>query len=303
MTFALLIGCFVVGVALRRRSWFPADAIKHLNTYALSVALPALVLKSVHAVAWEPRYVLIAAVLWGLFLAAAVVATVAVRRGWTTRPIAGALALSAGLGNTAFIGVPLSTALGGEGATGPAAMIDQLGSFLAFAVLALPFAMMFGGEGARVSVVLRRVLTFPPFLALIAAALLRPFEFPQVAELGLTWIAKTLSPAALVCVGWQLEPSSLRDHARPLLAGLTWKLLLAPATMLAILWFAEGPFGLTSHVAVAQAAMAPMVTAAVLAAENRLAAPLSAAMAALGALLSFATVPAWFWVAERVLSG
>jgi hypothetical protein len=301
--FALLIGCFVVGVALRRLSWFPAAAIKHLTTYALSVALPALVLKSVHAVAWEPRYVLIAVVLWGLFLSAAMVALVAARRGWTSRPIAGALALSAGLGNTAFIGVPLSAALGGDDATGPAAMIDQLGSFLAFALFALPFAMMFGGDGARVSAVLRRVLTFPPFVALIAAALLRPFEFPPVAQLGLTSLAKTLSPVALVCVGWQLEVETLRHHARALIAGLTWKLLLAPATMLTILWLAGGPFGLTSQVAVAQAAMAPMATAAVLAAEHRLAAGLSAAMAAFGALLSFATVPAWFWLAERVLSG
>jgi len=62
-----------------------------------------------------------------------------------------------------------------------------------------------------------------------------------------------------------------------------------------------GEFGLTDRVAVAQAAMAPMVTAAVLATEYRLAAPVSAAMSAMGALLSFATVPAWWALTERFL--
>lgn len=302
MTFALLIGCFLVGAALRRVPSFPPGAIKRLNWYALSIALPALVLRSVHSVTWQPRYLLVAAVLWALFATAAGVAVLAVRRQWTSRAVAGAVALSTGLGNTAFIGVPLSTALGGADAAGPAAMIDQLGSFLAFAVLALPFAMTFGGAGARASVVLRKVVTFPPFLALIAAVALRPFTFPGPVDVALDALAKTLSPVALLCVGWQLELRGLGAQVKPLALGLGWKLGVAPAVMLVALWLSGGPYGLVAHVAVAQAAMAPMVTAAVLADENGLAAPISAAMAALGALLSFLTVPAWFALAQRVLA-
>jgi predicted permease len=62
-----------------------------------------------------------------------------------------------------------------------------------------------------------------------------------------------------------------------------------------------GSFTLTDRVAVSQAAMAPMVTAAVLAAEYRLSTSLSAAMSAVGALVSFATVPAWWAFTERFL--
>jgi predicted permease len=46
--------------------------------------------------------------------------------------------------------------------------------------------------------------------------------------------------------------------------------------------------------------MAPMVTAAVLATEYRLAAPVSAALAAVGAVMSFVTVPAWWALLARV---
>ncbi len=300
--FALLLGCFVVGAVLRRIPSVPAAFIRRLNQVVLAVFLPALVLRTVHAVEFQARYVVAAAVLWALFGLAAAVAVLAVKRGWASREVAGAAALSTGLGNTAFIGVPLVEALAGPTAVGAAAMIDQLGSFLVFAVGAVPFAMTIGGAGANVRTVLRRIVTFPPFLALAAAIALRPVAFPEVMETTLGLLSKLLTPTALVCVGWQLEWSGLRGNAKVVALGLGWKLFAAPAVMLLVLLLVGGPYGLLEHVAVAQAAMAPMVTAAVLAAENRLAAPISAALAAVGAVLSFATVPLWFTLAQRVLA-
>jgi predicted permease len=299
----LLILCFGLGALARRVPSVPRETPKVLNTWVLFVSLPALVLKTVHGVALEARFFVAAGVLWALFGLAALVAIIAVKRGWATREVAGALALSTGLGNTAFIGVPLLEALGGPRAVAPAAMMDQLGSFLVFALVAVPFAMSFGGESPRHAVVLKRLLTFPPFLALGLAFALRPVVFPAGLESVLTRFADMLTPLALVSVGWQLELSSLRGNGGALALGLSWKLVGAPLVMLGVLLLLGGAFGLTERVAVAQAAMAPMVTAAVLATQYRLAAPLSAAMSAVGALLSFVTVPAWWALTERLGSG
>lgn len=298
----LLILCFGLGAVARRVPSLPRETPKVLNTWVLFVSLPALVLKTVHGVALEARFFVAAGVLWALFGLAALVAIVAVKRGWATREVAGALALSTGLGNTAFVGVPLIEALGGPAAVAPAALIDQLGTFLVFACGALPFAMSFGGEPTRPAVVLKRLVTFPPFIALVAAFALRPVVFPAEMEVVLTRFADMLTPLALVSVGWQLELSSLRGNGGKLALGLSWKLVGAPLVMLGVLWLLGGEFGLTNRVAVAQAAMAPMVTAAVLASEYRLAAPVSAAMSAVGALLSFATVPAWWALTARLVS-
>ncbi|MBL8918670.1 MAG: AEC family transporter [Myxococcaceae bacterium] len=299
----LLLGCFALGALARRVSSIPRETPKVLNAWVLNVSLPALVLKAVHAVPLEPRFLLGAAVLWALFGVAALAAVFAVRRGWATREVAGALALSVGLGNTAFVGVPLVEMLGGAAAVGPAVMFDQLGSFLVFAAGALPFAMLFGGERARASVVVKRVVTFPPFLALTLALLLRPVAFPAGVDVLLARFADMLTPLALVSVGWQLELAGLAGNRGKLLAALCWKLGVAPAAMLGVLLATGGgALTLNDRVAVAQAAMAPMVTAAVLAAEYRLAAPLSAALAAVGALASFATVPAWWALTGRFLA-
>ncbi|MBE2250713.1 MAG: AEC family transporter [Myxococcus sp.] len=295
----LLIFCFSLGAVARRVPSIPRETPAVLNTWVLSVSLPALVLKTVHGVALEATFFVAAAVLWALFGLAALAAIVAVKRGWASKELAGALALSTGLGNTAFIGVPLLEALGGPAAVAPAAMMDQLGSFLVFAFGAVPFAMAFGGESTRPAVVLRRLVTFPPFIALLLAFALRPVAYPAWVEVVLTRFADMLTPLALVAVGWQLDLSSLRGNGRSLALGLSWKLVGAPAVMLGVLLVAGGPFSLTDRVAVGQAAMAPMVTAAVLAAQYRLAAPVSAAMSALGALLSFATVPLWWAATAR----
>lgn len=298
---ALLVGCFTLGAIARRVPSLPRETPKVLNTWVLYVSLPALVLKTVHGVALESRFLIAAVVLWALFGIAALAAIIAVKRGWATKEVAGALALSTGLGNTAFIGVPLMEALGGPGAVVPAAMMDQLGSFFVFAFGAVPFAMSFGGESTRPDVVLKRLFTFPPFISLLLAFALRPVEFPPSMIAVLTRFADMLTPLALVSVGWQLELSGLKGNGGKLALGLGWKLVGAPLLMLGVILALGGSFTLTDRVAVSQAAMAPMVTAAVLAAEYRLSTSLSAAMSAVGALVSFATVPAWWAFTERFL--
>lgn len=298
---SLFMVCLSLGFLARRLDAVPPQTPRVLNGWVLFVSLPALVLETVHRAALEPRVFVGAAVLWALFGLSAGGAVLAVRRGWATRSIAGAFALSVGLGNTAFVGVPLIEALGGSAAIAPAALLDQLGSFLAFSLGAVPFAMAFSGAHVRPAFVLRRLITFPPFIALVLAFALRPIAFPDGLTTLLHRFSEMLTPLALVSIGWQLDLAALKQQAKPLALGLSWKLVVAPAVMLLVVLVTTGaPLTLTDKVAVAQAAMAPMVTAAVLAAEHGLAASLSAALAAVGAVISFATVPAWWALTERL---
>ena len=76
----------------------------------------------------------------------------------------------------------------------------------------------------------------------------------------------------------------------PLVLGLGWKLLLAPLLCLA-LGAAAGVGGLVLTVGVLQAAMAPMVSAAILADEYELEPTLANTMLGAGIVLSLVTVP------------
>lgn len=296
---ALLLVSMGAGALARRLRLLPEATPRWLNRAVLWVCLPAVVLKSVHAVPLSTRLLAPVLGLWLVFALAAAAAVLFVRRGGA-RGVAGALALCAGLANTSFVGLPLVGALGGDEALGPAVVVDQLGSFFALAVGAVPLAAWLAGGKASVGFVARRLLLFPPFVALVAALLLRPMPFPRAVETALAALGVLLSPLALASVGWQLEPAALKGQGARVALGLSYKLALAPLVMWGLLGLTAPALGLPERVAVAQAAMAPMVTGGVLAAEYELEPKLAAGLIAVGVPLSLVTVPAWWWLLGAV---
>lgn len=296
----LVVLCFFLGVGARRVKSLPADGHKVLNAWVVYVALPAVVLRSVHAISLEPSFALAAFGIWLVFFVAAGAVLLAVRKHRSRAPVLGALALCAALPNTSFVGLPLLEALGGPDVLGPAVIVDQLGAFTALFLFAVPLAMYLGGEQPTLPAMLWRMVTFPPFIALVLAIALKPVAFPTPVETVLSRLADMMSPLALAAVGWQLDVSALKGHGRNIALGLAYKLAFAPALVLGLLWLASPHFGLVERVAVAQAAMAPMVTAGVVASDNDLDGRLASGLIAVGVPLSLVTVPAWWWLLGRL---
>lgn len=291
----LLLVCFFVGVFARRTKALPADSHRPVNAWVMYVSLPALVFRSIHGVKLDAALLLSSASLWLVFLVPAALALLLIRRG-AARETLGALALCAGLGNTAFVGLPLIEAIAGKEALGPAAVVDQLGSFLALFLFAMPFATHLSassrvrGEGPF----WLRLLKTPAMVALALAVVLTKVAVPVPVLEVLNRLADMLSPLALASIGWQVDLSALCGNGKKIAVGLTWKLFLAPAMVLGLMLLFRGHLGLTEKVVVAQAAMAPMVTAGVVAADNKLSPGLAAAMIAVGVPLSLVTVPLWW---------
>ena len=291
----LLLVCFFVGVLARRSKALPEDSHRAVNAWVMFVSLPALVFRSIHGVKLDAPMLLSCASLWLVFFVPAIVALVLVRRGGD-RGTLGALALCSGLSNTAFVGLPLIEALGGKEALGTAAVVDQLGSFFALFLFAMPFAAYLAGQKTTGAQWLGKLVKSPALIALVLAVVLRDVVVPQAGTDVINRLADMLSPLALASIGWQLDLSALPGNGQRIALGLSWKLVLAPAMVLGLLLLFRGQFGLTERVVVAQAAMAPMVTAGVVAADHRLAPGLAAALIAVGVPLSLVTVPVWWHV-------
>jgi malate permease and related proteins len=287
---SLLLLCFALGLLARRSGRFPETTSVALNAWVLNVALPALVLRVVHGLRVEPALLLSALAPWLVFLGAMAGGLWVARRGWVSPGTAGALILTAGLGNTAFVGLPMTEGLAGPEGLAVAVMADQLGSFLALSTLALLVAARLAGGRLSPRLLVMRVLLFPPLLALLTAVLLRPVDFPSWWDVTLRRLGDTLSPLALFSVGWQLRLSALHGRVRLLAVGLGYKLALAPL-MAAVVLEALGLSGLPLRVAVLQASMAPMVTGSILAGEYGLDPDLAALMVGVGVPLSFLTAP------------
>ncbi len=290
------------GLALRVAG-APPRAFARVNRFIIWVSLPSTVLLNVHKLGWERSYWVPVSMAWLVFLAAAAVFVAAGRRyRWSPRTV-GALILTAGLGNTSFLGFPLLRALYGEGALRIAILTDQPGSFMVLSTLGLGAAAYFSSGRASLSGILGRMLRFPPMWALIAAAVLRAAAYPAFVEAALRLGGRTLVPLALISVGGALRfDRRLLDRERtPIVLGLLYKLVLAPAAMGVFLVGFLHLRGEAVRITLLEAAMAPMITGAIVAEEYGLDAELSSLMVSAGVPLSLITVPLWAKLLERLV--
>jgi hypothetical protein len=286
----------LLGILARRSGRFPIQTPLALNAFIIHVALPALVLREVHRLKLDPRLLASALTPWLVFAGAwLLMRGVGPRLGLGPRSVA-ALVLTAGLCNTSFVGLPLIEALLGPEALPVALVVDQLGSFLALATVAALVAARASARDTHPRALLWRVVTFPSFLALVAALLTRAWDWPGWLEVTLGRFGALLTPLALFTVGFQLRLSGMKGRLRALTLGLGYKLVLAPLGVALLLLGVPGLERMTFETTVLQAAMAPMVSGAILAAEHDLDPELSALMVGLGIPLSFATVPLTLWL-------
>jgi malate permease and related proteins len=287
----LLVACLVLGVLVARIANPPATLPQSLNWWVINVAMSALVLHLIPTLQFDWQFWFLSASMWLVFLGAwAVFASLGRALHWSRARI-GALTLGCGLGNTAFIGFPMIEALRGREGVKLALVADQLGNFLAFAIGGTVVAALYSGRSASAKAVTRKVLTFPPFVALlvgIMAALLG--GWPQPVDAIFDRLGATLVPIALFSVGLQFRLQFQRGQGAAVLLALGWKLALAPL----VVWLAGLAIGVSDAIlaiAVLESAMAPMISAAILAEQNDLEPQLANTVLGIGIALSLVTVP------------
>lgn len=292
-----VLALLLVGVALGHLPVLPRDAVATLDAFLVRVALPALVLAVVPLLDLDARLLLPAVIAWGVILGLTGLVWLGCRLAGADRRTTGTLMVVVPLGNTSFLGFPAVQALLGARLLPPAVVYDQLGTFLALATLSTVVAARYGaGEIPTRRVMARRVLHFPPLVALVVG-LLANMVANRVGGLptALTDLAATLgatvTPLAMIAVGMRLRLRGAGWRPGPLAAGLAARMVLAPAVVLLVA-FAVGMDDVW-RVSVLESAMPPMVMGGVVAAAAGLDDRLAAQLVGVGAITSMATLPLW----------
>lgn len=296
----LLILCFIAGVLLHRYKRMPVNTPAVLNSFIIHVSLPSLTLLYVHELKLSGDVGLMAAMGWLLFAMSAGFFWVIGRWMNLSRATIGALTLTGGLSNTSYVGLPMIEAYYGHQGLASGIIVDQLGSFLVLSTLGITFAGMYSSGRPTGLEMLLRVLRFPPFIALVIALLLIPMEYPSWLSLVLKRMGDTLAPLALLSVGFQLRLGHLAGNVPKLAIGLGFKLVLAPLVLFLLYVPLLGAHGQAIQITLFESAMPPMITAAILATEHDLDPPFATLMVAVGLMLSFATLTAWWWLMRGV---
>jgi malate permease and related proteins len=296
----LLACCFLLGMVLRRTGRFSEATPSVLNGFVIYVSLPALTLLHIHKLQIDTRLLFTASMAWVLFGIGFVFFRFVGKWAGLSAGSIGALMLVGGLGNTSFVGLPMIEAFYGKEFLGIGIIADQIGSFLVLSTLGILVATIYSSGDVTPRQMARKVLFFPPFQALVLAFVLKPLPYPEWLTVILQKLGDTLTPLALSSVGFQLRLSHIKGEVKNLGIGLFYKLLLGPALVTLLFVFVLGGSGKVMQITLFEAAMAPMITAGIIAIDHELNPSLVTLMLGIGIPLSFLTLTGWWWVLRGI---
>lgn len=284
---ATFLACWLVGSRLR----VSHGLLSVIDWYVITVALPAVIIATMTRVDIGSATLAPALVAWAAMLLSAVaVAGLGRARRWS-RSTTGALLMVAVLGNTSFLGIGVVRALLGEDHVAAAISYDQLGTFLALATYGSWVAGTYGNERVGARGIGRRLVSFPPFLALVASFMLRAVELPDVAVDVLAAVGKTVAPVAMGALGLRFRLRVARRAMIPSLWGLSVKMVIVPAVVALVAVALGNRTDVVWAASVMQSAAPPMVTAGVVAVNAGLDDEVVSFMVGVGTLLGFVLLP------------
>ncbi|WP_456386035.1 AEC family transporter [Desulfolithobacter sp.] len=281
----------LAGLICRRLAIFPTDTDKSLNLYVIYLALPALVLDRVPGLDFSTSVLVPILMPWLVVLCSASLVYFLARLLRWDRETTGALLLMVPLGNTSFLGIPMVEQYFGGSAVRYALLYDQFGSFLALSTYGTVILALYGtSEKQTFASILKKILLFPPFIALMMALFLPLDTAPGWVDRLLKTTASSLVPVVLVAIGFQMQILLPRRELVPFGVGLLLRLLVVPVLFL-YLCRLLGLSGTAVRVAIFETGMPPMVTAGAMASVAGLKPRLTSAMVGLGILIAFGTLP------------
>lgn len=287
--FLLIFISIFAGYLIQKANVFSKDAAITLNQFVIYISFPAIILLQVPKISFSMEMLYPAFIAWiVMFFSALAVLGISKILNFS-KEITGALMLVGVLTNSSFLGIPIINAYLGADAIAYVLVYDQLGTFLAFTIYGTFVASYYSSEHKLdFKLISRKLLTFPPFMALLLAFFLIGTEFHPALTSVLSSLSATIVPLALVAVGLQLQFRLDKDDFKPFGVALFVKLLFAPlvATIFCEIFDFDG---LAAHVTILEAGMAPMITAGVLASMAGLAPKLSSSIVGYGILASFVT--------------
>lgn len=288
----VVILCLLIGLLLQRSKQLPENTATSLNMYVIYVALPALVLAEIPKLVLNHEALVPVIAAWAVMFFSALLTYISARLlGWS-REITGALMLLVPLGNTGFVGISLVEAHLGSKAIPYAILYDQFGTFLALNTLGVAIASYYSCRVGSAKKMLHSIFTFPPFIALAFAFLLRFFTYPDLLAEALERISSTLVPVVMVAVGLQWRFKLEAEYRLPLFLGLFYILILSPAFAWVGLWLFDIE-GLAAQVVILEAAMPAMISAGVLAISHNLAPRFASSLVGYSLLIGLVSV--WLW--------
>ena len=301
VNFLLIAFSISAGMIFRYANLIPKDAHKSINIWVLYLALPAVSFKYIPKIQWGAEMLfpaLSTIIVWAggwLFMECYCRYKKYSQRSRST------LELASGYSNTSFIGFPLIMAYYAEQDLSIAIICDQM-LFILLSTAGIICALKGNRtepQGVKASVILKRLVTFPPLIGCVLALVLSFVTDLSVAEPFFDKLVATVGPLALFSVGLQLKFKGWWQQRYQITAATCYKLIVAPALVL-VAALLLGVSGQIARISVFEAAMPALVTGSLIAEQFRLNARLVNLIIGVGILLGLVTTGAWKYIMDFI---
>jgi hypothetical protein len=292
----LLIALFAAGFVARRRGWLRPPQAGFMLRLVINVGLPALFIADVSRIDLRADLLALPASSLLIMLVTLVAALLAGRALRLSRPEQGAFALCGVSINNGFLFPFVIAAWGGE-AFAQLALFD-FGHVIGQSTFVYVLAAWYGGHGANLAGILRRIFTFPPLWALVAALTLNVSDvaLPEWLVTILRTVGQFILLLVIIALGVLFDARLLREGR--VLAAVALRIVLGFALGLLLVW-AFDLHGLTAAVLLLGAAAPIGFSAVVFADREKLHRELAASAASVSVLLALLYVPLALWLLPR----
>ena len=291
----ILLGILLLGVALARKHWLTANHVLWATRWIVFIAMPAIALYNIPGLELSTTLLItiISPVL--IFTLSTLLFYGALRQRLT--PLERLVfAVICGLANTSFLGFPVINALYPQAAMAYAIVYDQV-TFLLLIFAAYSMIMIHTtGFDIKASVI--KMVSFPAFPAVIVALFLPLGFFPDNIREILGYIGATLSPLAVLVVGYYIAHYVKSLPGKRIILATLYCLVIAPLIVwgLFLIWPTENI--LLRNATIMEAAMPPMITSAILLMHHTGESRLTAQLLSWGSIGSILTIPLWYWLLQ-----
>ncbi len=271
---------------------FPQNFSQSLNLFIIYISFPATILLQIPKIRFDSSLIITAVTPYFVLLLSLFFLFLFFKDA--PKNTKAALFLLLPLGNTSFFGFPMLEALTGKEALPYGIVYDQFGSFILLAIYGSFIVAFFSGTSLNTKQVIKKIVTFPPAITLVAAFGIG--ELPTVALPYIELLSKTLVPLAIISVGFTMR---LRlDEDRGIFARfMAIKLIVIPMIVFGIFKI-FGFGGIAGVSTLLESAMPPMITAGALAINAGFAPKLTASLVGYGIVFAVATL----WIFEYLFT-
>ncbi|MEC4815681.1 MAG: AEC family transporter [Scytonema sp. PMC 1069.18] len=296
----VLVGLVLVGYILGRK--LPARVPTRLGQFLFWVGVPISIVVFLHkanlsAQIWIAPAIAFLAILLGAFFAwLGIKGQIYLQNTAPDKPTQGSFFLAAMVGNTGYLGYPVSLSIVGTEYFGWALFYDLLGTALGAYVLGVALAARFGNSRLQSHWQIGRAMIInPPLWSFGFGLLIRQLAIPSGIEFIFQKVAWSVVASSLVLIGMRLSKLNSWHSLPRATISVGIKMLVVPLILSRVLPF----FGLTgaeATVIILQMAMPPAFATLVIAETFNLDRDLTVTALAMGTVMLLFTLPLWLWM-------